>query len=301
MEQYQDIWVRGKVKSKGVRDCESRWETIKEIASRWSRPFTVLDVGANLGYFSLRLAEEFDCTVVAVEGMYGDWLQSILEENANPRVLFLRRNMSVRDLKRLADVEHFDLTLALSVVHHFGGPFDKSVDVLRSMGDVLLLEMANEAGACGQGIVKDSQLPDDAEIVGWGPSHVGGPGRPIAVLEQEKSTLRRAYMGTPLKDVDLEIRSSYESKTVVQRGETRDWYRGINLRTWLNTNGSYPSRTHIRRLLLDARPDGVHGDLKAHNTILQGDAVQFVDRLDPRRVVEPDDLRFQELLEEVGG
>jgi len=122
MEQYQDIWVKGKLKAKGIREVESRYQLIKSQAKKFRRPFTVLDIGANLGYFSIRLTEDFpDCTVVAIEGIYGNWLKQILEENGNTRVVLLQKTFTLENLRTLSEVEHFDMVLAMSVIHHIRG------------------------------------------------------------------------------------------------------------------------------------------------------------------------------------
>jgi hypothetical protein len=93
MHKYQDVWVKGKLVERGERDCEPRYEAIKKVAARFKRPFTVLDIGANLAYYSVRLAEDFDCTVLAVEP--GPWMTSVLSRNDNPRVLGVNRALSL--------------------------------------------------------------------------------------------------------------------------------------------------------------------------------------------------------------
>ena len=71
---YQDVWVKGRVIIKGVRDCEGRYMAIRNELRRLGfpgkngdRPFTVLDIGAGSGYFSFRLAEEFNARVTMIE------------------------------------------------------------------------------------------------------------------------------------------------------------------------------------------------------------------------------------------
>src|SRR6185436_11568990 len=98
LEQYQDIWCKGQVQKKGIRECEDRFQLIAEFCKQYTRPFTVLDIGSNLGYFSLRLTERFDCTAVALEGVYGDWLQEVLESNQNRRVILLKKLFKLEDL-----------------------------------------------------------------------------------------------------------------------------------------------------------------------------------------------------------
>lgn len=301
MEQYQDIWIKGKLKAKGVREVESRYELIKKQAKKFKRPFTVLDIGANLGYFSIRLTEDFpDCTVVALEGIYGNWLKQILAENGNNRILLLQRTFSLSDLKSLAEVEHFDLTLAMSVIHHIDGGFANVLGTIRKMGEVTIAEIATEDGACGQSSVKSGFIPIDAQVLGYGKSHLNGPERPVFVMKNKKETLAKSYLSTPRADShDLKIESNYFTKKKLQRGRIEDWHRGINLRTFLNFGGSFPSRSHIATALKKAKPKTKHGDLTVHNTILQGDAVKFIDWFDPEVNKLDDEQTFAEILREV--
>lgn len=281
-EQYQTEWRRGAVVSRGVRECDHRYQVIREFCEQYTRPFTVLDVGANLGYFSLRLAEDFDCTVVAVEGAYGTELARVLAENQNPRVIMLHREMSLADLACLADVEHFDVTLAMSVVHHLG-PFDETVEVLRRMGDHLILEIPVEDNACNPQFHPRS-VPDGV-LLGWGASHLRDTDRPIYLLSQPKSGLEAAYLGSEEGDVDVVISSSFDAKTVAygSRDEVRGWWRGINLQTFLSFGGRVPSREAVAGMVRSEWDGEPHGDVQAWNIVLQGDGVKFIDRLDPRR------------------
>jgi SAM-dependent methyltransferase len=157
MDRYQDVWVKGAVVSRGERDCAPRYEAIRKVAARFKRPFTVLDIGANLAYYSVRLAEDFDCTVLAVEP--GPWMASVLSRNDNPRVLGVKRALSLEDLRELADVEHFDLVLGLSVTHHFDAPFADVLREIRRLGFATILELPTEPNACGQTSVRETFIP----------------------------------------------------------------------------------------------------------------------------------------------
>ncbi len=169
--------MKGKVEKRGVRECEDRFELIRAFAGKFERPFTVLDIGANLGYFSLRLAETFDCTCVAIEGIYGDWTQEVFERNENPRVILLKKIFKLADLRALAEVEHFDVVLGLSMIHHLDGSFDESLEVLRSLGDHLILELPFEANACGQQVVHEGgggEAAGGRSVHGFGQEPPGG-------------------------------------------------------------------------------------------------------------------------------
>jgi len=283
MEQYQDIWVKGKLSKPGIRETESRYELIKSIASQYDRPFTVLDIGANLGYFAIRLTEDFpNCTVVAIEGIYSNWLKEVLSQNESERVILLERKFSLDDLRKLAKVEHFDLVLAMSVIHHIKGSFGEVLETVRSLGDNVIAETATEDRACGQSSVKESFIPEDASILGYGKSHLKGPKRPVFLLQQKRTHLAERFIGCTRPDkLEMEIESDFSTKKMTNRDETRDWHRGINLKTFRYFGGSRPNKNKIVEMLEPKKPTTPHHDLNVHNIILQGDDVQIIDFNDP--------------------
>lgn len=301
MDKYQDTWVKGKKVASGERDCAPRYEVIREVASRFKRPFTVLDIGANLGYYSFRLAEDFDCTVLAVESQIRDGLTRVAKQNENDRVLAVKQNMSLADLTTLADVEHFDLVLGLSVTHHFQASYVDVLTQIRRLGFVTILELPTEANACGQASVKDTFIPEDGEVLARHKSHLNGPKRPMVLLEDENPSLAKAYWGSPEGACEMQIHADYESKTGTIRGVTSDWHRGINLETWLQMGPIYPSRSKVVDMLEQVKPTEPHGDLKTHNVVLQGDGVQLIDWRDPKWAMQPDDLLWNRMIQKVKG
>lgn len=65
---YQDIIINGEKVADGWRECEERWNMIKDYIVP---DYPVLDVGSHYGYFSARCAEQQeDRLVVSVEESY---------------------------------------------------------------------------------------------------------------------------------------------------------------------------------------------------------------------------------------
>jgi len=290
---YQPTWIKGRAVSPGERECAERYEILRRFCRQYGRPFTVLDVGANLAYFSLRLTEEFDCAAVAIEGSQaGQACLRVLEQNENPRVIFLARDVTLADLQALAEVEHFDVVLALSVIHHLPGSFEARLGLLRSLGDHLILELAHEQAA-GGGAQKASRVPSDARCLGYGASHVEpGARRPILLLSRPKTGLVRSFLGATRENFSIAIASDFSHKTVSwpYKPEARAWHRGINLATYLDLGGAWPTRETIIGYLRSLRLTGAHGDIQPWNVILQGDAVQLIDAADPTMTVRYDDV-----------
>ncbi|KKM06936.1 hypothetical protein LCGC14_1738940, partial [marine sediment metagenome] len=296
---YQDIWVKGKVQTRGQRECAKRYELIRRFCAQYQRPFTVLDIGAADGYFAVRLAEDFpECTVVAVEPR--ERIGEVLKLNDQQRVLWLNKALTAENIHKLTEVEHFDVTLALSVIHWLKVPPAWSLGALRELGDHLILEVPVEAAATGQAIVEAITLPPDGVLLGYGESHLDPKARrPIYVFSQTRTTLAKHYWGEDRRSTRqrfaITIGSSFESKTFT-KGETRPWLRGINLQTFLVLNGVQPSREHIAECVRTAMsPKSPHGDLTPWNVILQGDRVALIDAK-PEGVRASEDATFLEKL-----
>lgn len=284
VEQYQPEWVNGRAISQGVRACEDRWEIISSLLAQYSRPFTILDLGANLGYFSLRVTETFDCVAVAVEHGYADWLGEILRRNDARNVLGLDHRVTARWLKEVGEVEHFDVVLALSFTHHLAEPYGETLELLRRLGDHVIVEPATEPQACGPRV--DEPIPADGTVLGHVSSHLGGV-RPVVHLRGMEYPRRQVpWIGAP-KATDVRIWSDFEEKRVVfpRKGEERRWRPGINLHTFLTSGGFWPSRTSIAETL--PYREG-HGDIRPWNYIL-GDGLTLIDAADPRHEADLDD------------
>lgn len=136
---YQDIIINNEVIFKGVGpDCPSRYEAIKAALAEYEKPIKVLDIGASNGYFSLRIAKDFEATCVMAD--LSDRLCNICKFNTEVKnLVYLKRALSLEDLQLLAKKEHFDVVLALNVVHHMS-PWKEILDVIFELGDTVIIE-----------------------------------------------------------------------------------------------------------------------------------------------------------------
>ncbi|WP_054023710.1 class I SAM-dependent methyltransferase [Bacillus sp. FJAT-28004] len=134
---YQDIWIKGRLTNKGLRDCANRYKHIKSYLKKLDQPFTVLDIGANAGYFSYRIAEDFNAKVTMIEA--NDFIHDIMEKNNNKNVTLIQRLMNANDLKQLANNQHYDVVLALSIVHHFQ-EYREAIDTIFKLGRIIFIE-----------------------------------------------------------------------------------------------------------------------------------------------------------------
>jgi 2-polyprenyl-3-methyl-5-hydroxy-6-metoxy-1,4-benzoquinol methylase len=187
VERYQDEWVRGKVVVKGERECEHRYSVIKSFLQEYHRSFTLLDIGANIGYFSFRIAEDFpDAIVVAIEGKprFLKKLLEVAEKNNRDNVIIIGKKLSVENISRLAELEHFDVVIGMSVIHHIYQDPIEGLNAFLKLGDHLILEFPNESK---YGLQKYSILENRGQVIGYGDSHIKpGSKRPIVLYQASK-------------------------------------------------------------------------------------------------------------------
>ncbi|MEC3885211.1 class I SAM-dependent methyltransferase [Halobacillus sp. HZG1] len=186
---YQDLWVKGKLVKKGQRECANRYEKVKEKMKGWSDPFTVLDLGANNGYFSYRIAEDFKVPVTMIEEKKE--ARKIYDMNENPNVTLINRRVEVQELKELCKNKKFDVILALSVLHHFDN-YEEVIEVLFAHSKHLFIESSalEEAdGGCRSYTVKginDLLQAKKPEILTYSDNIRGLGKRPLMYFNNDK-------------------------------------------------------------------------------------------------------------------
>lgn len=184
---YQDVWLNGRLVKQGYRSCQSRYTIIKEFCQQYfhGQPFTVCDIGANMAYFSIRLIEDFDASVIAFEFHEYQKRQAILKRQKTTRLMYVNRKVSLTDLGILSYSTKFDLALGLSVLHHVVGSAEQWIAAMRKLSRVTIVEMAlsdskRTVGKTGY------RIPEGGVVIGHGESHLEeGFRRPMIAFVNE--------------------------------------------------------------------------------------------------------------------
>ena len=180
---YQDTWVNGSLVAKGQRDCASRYDIVKSVCAPYGSGFSVLDIGANMCYFGLRLIEDFNCTVMAFEFNSFDLRERNVKANKTDRLILLKRKLTIKDIEILSNSCHFDFVLMMSVLHHLPGNSTEWLNAVRKIGDNIIVEFALE-DSTRIDIRQDYKIPNDGKIIGYGDSHLKQNfKRPIVLLK----------------------------------------------------------------------------------------------------------------------
>lgn len=296
---YNDIRINGKTISSGYRDSEKRYDEIFKFCKKFNRPISVLDLGAAEGYFTFRLSEDFSGVFIAVESNPQRKLLELCEKNNSKNILLLDKQMNLKHLKNLKEVQHFDIILALNVIHHFDEPFQDVLETLVSMSSFCFMEhpnvLENDSTKNYHRLQSETlnlekfkpQLLNKTQS-GLGNSINKKLDRTLWLLENtQPKTIDRGWRGTSKydeqfgPDSDIKIKSNFDEISVDYglRDEKRNWIPGIDLRTFLENNGVYPTNYEILKLIDDMVLDNAQ-DLGPHNLILNGSCLFPIDQND---------------------
>ena len=299
IDTYNDIRIKGKTISTGYRNSEKRYDEIFKFCKQFNRPISVLDLGAAEGYFTFRLAEDFSGVFIAVESNPERKLLELCIKNNNRKVLLLDKQMNLKNLKNLKEVQHFDIVLALNIIHHFDEPFQDVLDTLVSMSSFCFMEHPNpledDSTKNSQRLEKEKLKLDSFEPVLLNKNESGLGNllnqkleRNLWLLKNTQSkTIDRGWRGASKYDEEfgpgnhISIKSNFDNIDVDYglRDEKRTWIQGIDLRTFLENNGVYPTNDEVLNLINNLKIDNAK-DLGPHNLILNGEGLFPIDQDD---------------------
>ena len=318
IDTYNDVRIKGQTISSGYRESEDRYKEIFKFCKKFNRPISVLDLGAAEGYFTFRLSEDFSGVFIAVESDSQRNLLDSCKKNKNRNILLLEKQMNLKNLKNLKEVQHFDIVLALNIVHHFDEPFQDVIDTLVSMSSFCFFEHPNileNSATKNSHRLKNEKLnleKFEPQLLNTNESGLGDSTnkklqRNMWLLKNTKSkTIDRPWRGTQKyndefgPDTQIDIKSNFDEIVIDYslRDESRPWIQGIDLRTFLENNGVYPTNDDVLNLIDDMKVEDAR-DLGPHNLILNGHelfAIDQNDKLDPVNTKE----KLKSFLEQSG-
>ena len=318
VDTYNDIRINGKTLSLGYRNSEKRYSEIFKFCKKFNRPISVLDLGAAEGYFTFRLAEDFDGVFVAVESNPERKLLELCKKNNDHKVLLLNKQMNLKNLKNIKEVQHFDIVLALNIIHHFDEPFQDVLETLVSMSSFCFLEHPN---SLENESTKNSQRLDTEKLdlekfkpilLNKNPSGLGNSlnkklERNLWLLQNTQSkTIDRGWRGASKYTEEfgpgnqISIKSNFNEINVDYglRDEKRNWIHGIDLRTFLEYDGVYPTNEKIINLINNLKIEYAK-DLGPHNLILNGERLFLIDQNDKLDAVNTKE-KLKEFLKQSG-
>ncbi len=142
---YQPIIINGKIIYNdgniwGHQIISKRYAVIKNVLEPLEGPLKILDIGANNGYFSLKIAEEYpnnNCIMIDGTSRLADICIANTERD---NITYLKKYLSIHDLRNIASNDRFDVVLCLFVLHHVDHWFLWLTE-LKKMSRYIIIEM----------------------------------------------------------------------------------------------------------------------------------------------------------------
>jgi SAM-dependent methyltransferase len=268
-------------------DILERYHWIKPALERYKRPFTVLDIGAFEGAFSLQIARDFPlATVIAIE--QDDLIVGEAKKANLPNVIVLNRRMSAEDIVSLSRCEHFDVILCLNFLHHVDAPL-LALQALRECCSTLFVQTpyADDKEACGQehlaeilGELKGKPIAETTQFQGHMPRPLYQINGPVA------ARIHKSSMESPDHGIASFVGANHTGKNILllHKGHTIGipWTYGFNLANFCYLNGKWPTKDRALQMLREMPlPDKNHGDIAIHNILIDGRKAHLIDGGEP--------------------
>lgn len=251
---YQPIWTpEGEAtRYPYQRPSAERYEPIRELAAKFNRPFSVLDIGANYAYFDCRLMQDFNCCCVMIDNKL---TFPVLQANGVlDRSTIIHSHPSAATLESLAKSEHFDIVLGLAVLHHFDDP-PRAYEAMRRLGWWTVFEIPGDDDLGAANPAKHDAIREcfsEESPNGYFPSHVSESKRPYYILENEpyifEQTMDAADRDAPIYSdyaVQCDFDQSLFIKSSDQETATRPFVPGMNLWNFMRLKGVWPTQDQI--------------------------------------------------------
>lgn len=290
---YQDIFVNGQILAQGVKDCESRYQAIKQILDLYKRPFTSVDIGASEGYFSFRTASDYNAICIMIEGGYSNnscyqpinKLLELCHKNSHlNNIILLGKFMQVDDLRLLAACEHFDIIFCFNILHHFGANAKSALEAILKLGDNIIIETPTPNDTASNRttlelIISEIKKRNGIKI-GTFERHTNknAQGLMFWVKSHRKYLDRVFWTGHRCQENDFVIESSFTEKSFYKNSTKtlRPYIPGINLMTFKCLNGIYPTIDMLNSEFSKFKHTP-HPELMLWNIILQGNSMCLID------------------------
>ena len=142
MIDYQDVEINGELKNKGKRCCAERWDIIKPYLKSHK---TFLDIGSNLGYFSIKIAREIPDSIVASVEKSREYTlkqKEIIEKNKLKNILLCNHEFSIEMAEFFSTYyDAIDVVLMFSVLHYYSPiEAEKIIKLLAQITPELIIE-----------------------------------------------------------------------------------------------------------------------------------------------------------------
>lgn len=270
-----DIYSLQEEKTEYVcRQSDYYYRLLQSFLNQYQRPFTMLDIGADQGYYSLRTAQDYAAVCVMIESN-DQLLENCKAHQELTNLILLNTSFSPAKLQHLSECEHFDVVLALKGMHEFGKQWEEAANAILRMGDYVFIKIpADEKD------VEEYVFARGGKILG----DIQDDNSTLYLIETKNIYLRRKTWLRSIMSKNLyRIESSFFDKQLIKPSswptgalKATSWIPGINLCTFKMCHGAYPTKDQLRNCMIDLK-DFCHTDWIMNNMIVQGKTLALID------------------------
>lgn len=264
-----------------VTDATGRFDLIAPYLDRYTRRFTVLDLGSNDGTLAKMIASKYDAVVVAVEMNQHEFGADAYK--GYNHIICLQHKMTGEELRLLSECEHFDVVLCLNFLHWFGDDWEEATKAVLNMGDFIFVQIPKDGDerAPGVAIVPKIRKMMMGRGTGWIGETVQFPRhepRPLWVTKPERwDRFKRSTVASPDGSY-IFVKRGFEHCLAIKVALRRPWIHGINLWNFCLLGGVWPTKEKVLDMLRHyPLPETTHGDIVPHNFILDGGRIHLID------------------------
>lgn len=293
-ETYQNVIINGKIIKSGVKDHKTLEGLINDLASKYERPFTMLDLRGEQGYFCLKTASKYKCSAIMIEGRKNNCLPEICGlNNQLDNLIVLEKFLTPLDLKMLGKCEHFDIVLAPNIIHHFKDDWQEATEYILTLGDYIFIETPPSDCYTVSNKQNLADIEDylrnhpSGKIIGQTPRY-GNPAQTgpnqkfsnIYLFSMRKNILQKPFWNASINRY-YTIVSNFKNKLLLKPrydNELIPWKSGINLWTFTKLNGVYPTKQMLKEEIKKQFSAYSHADFTPWNMLIQGNKIEFINK-----------------------
>jgi hypothetical protein len=266
-------------------DRSAQLKEIKKLLDQYKRPITVLELDAHSGDYSLNIAQNFKAfCVMSDEDTNDKLLEACASKKYANSLMILKKKLTIEELSRLAECEHFDVVLMMHGAEHYSENWESVLNTVLDLGDHTFIQVATPSKLKGsndlQRKIYQHLKSKNGTLTEIASNSISKQKMALFHFSKPKTFLKRKYWTFKRKanQDDFVIESNFEQKVFHKKKGNKKlpWLPGINLLTFKTLNGSFPTKEKIRDKLAEFK--GIkHTDLHIWNVLIQGDTLIPID------------------------
>lgn len=256
-------------------DQQARYEVIQKLLDSYQRPFTTLEIDAEQGYNTLKIAAKYNCAVcvMTASNTAADKLLEICKSQPDlHNIILLNKQFTTEELQHFSECEHFDVVLALNNLDQFGEQWHAAIDSLCNMAHQCVIEINSNNP------IKSYLLEKNGTLIGSINNN-----ELYLLTNTQKFLQRKTWLLPKRTEQNYTMQWSFNEKKLTKQNywppqsfQTSNWIPGINLITFKMCNGAYPTQETLKKSLVELSKTP-HSDWMINNMVLQGDKLAWID------------------------